>query len=122
MGTHWGIRSLEDWASLPALILLISILSFLSSPVMSAFSRHIEHQADQFGLEATHDLFKSSGQNSEQIAAQSFQALGEVGLSEVHPNALNVFLFYSHPPIADRIRFALTYDPWSRGESPEFVH
>ena len=129
MGARWGIRSVEDWASLPALVLLISFLAFCSTPVLSAFSRHLEHQADQFGLEATHGLIPSSaqkssqnsGQNSGQIAAQAFQALGEVGLSEVHPNPVNVFLFFSHPPIADRIQFALTYNPWSRGESPEFV-
>jgi len=32
-----------------------------------------------------------------------------------------VFLFYDHPPVPDRVLFAVTYDPWSHNESPEFV-
>ncbi|MFZ1886575.1 MAG: hypothetical protein WAU33_00985 [Candidatus Binataceae bacterium] len=32
-----------------------------------------------------------------------------------------LFLFYDHPPIPDRIRFALGYAPWSHGGHGEFV-
>jgi len=32
-----------------------------------------------------------------------------------------VFLFYDHPPVSDRVRFSLTYDPWSKGAQPEFL-
>jgi Zn-dependent protease with chaperone function len=32
-----------------------------------------------------------------------------------------VFLFYSHPPISDRVRFALSYNPWANGGHGEFV-
>src|ERR1700740_1123166 len=31
-GTAWGIRGVNDWASLPALLLLISIYSFIANP------------------------------------------------------------------------------------------
>jgi STE24 endopeptidase len=117
-GAGWGIHGIGDWASLPALLLLLSVFLFLGSPIQSAFSRYDEHQADQYGLEVTHGLTPDSGQ----IAAQSFQVLGETSLDDPDPNPLDVFLFYSHPPIPDRIRFALTYDPWSKGEQPEFVH
>ncbi len=117
-GPGWGIRGLDDLASLPALLLLVSVFSFFTGPISNAFSRHIEHQADQYGLEVTHGLTPDSSQ----IAAQSFQVLGEVDLSDPEPDPINVFLYYSHPPIPDRVRFALTYDPWSRGEQPEFVH
>jgi STE24 endopeptidase len=105
-GAKWDIHGLEDWASLPALLLLVSIFSFIGSPIGSAFSRHIEHQADQFGLEVTYGLTPDSNQ----IAAQSFQILGQVDLADPAPNPVAVFLFYSHPPIPDRIHFALTYD------------
>jgi STE24 endopeptidase len=116
-GSRWEIRGLQDWASLPALLLLLSVFLFVINPVGSAFSRYLEHQADQYGLEVTHGLTPDSGQ----IAAQAFQVLGEVGLSDPDPNPVNVFLFYSHPPIADRVRFCLTYDPWSSGGQGEFV-
>jgi Zn-dependent protease with chaperone function len=116
-GAKWGVRGIDDWASLPALLLLLSIFSFIASPVGSAFSRHVEHQADQYGLEVTHGLTPDSNQ----VAAQTFQILGDVDLGDPEPNPVDVFLFYSHPPIPDRVQFALTYDPWSRGQSGEFV-
>ena len=116
-GAAWGIRGLDDWASLPVLLLLLSVFSFIANPVGSAFSRHYEHQADQYGLEVTHGLTPDSGQ----VAAQAFQVLGEVDLADPEPNPVDVFLFYSHPAIPDRIQFSLHYDPWAKGEQPEFV-
>jgi STE24 endopeptidase len=116
-GPTWQVRGLDDWASLPALLLLLWVFQFVANPVGSAFSRYLEHQADQYGLEVTHGLTPDSGH----VAAQSFQALGEVNLSDPDPNPLNVFLFYDHPPISDRVRFCLTYDPWKQGGSGEFV-
>ena len=47
--------------------------------------------------------------------------LGDVDLADPEPNRVDVFLYYDHPPIPDRLQFALTYDPWSKGEQPEFV-
>jgi len=108
---------LDDWASLPVLLFLLSFFLFLASPVSNAFSRHLEHQADQYGLEVTHGLTPDSGQQ----AAQAFQVLGEVDLADPDPNPVNVFLFYGHPSISNRIRFSLRYDPWSKGGHGEFV-
>jgi STE24 endopeptidase len=117
-GESWAIRSVDDWASLPALLLILSVFSFVGAPISSAFSRYLEHQADQYGLEVTHGLTPDSSQ----VAAQSLQILGEVDLADPDPNPVDIFLFYDHPSIPDRIRFSLTYDPWSKGEQPEFVH
>ncbi len=116
-GQNWEIRGIDDWASLPALLLLLSILFFLANPLVSAVSRHQEHQADQYGLEVTHGLTPDSGQ----VAAQAFQVLGDVDLADPDPDQLDIFLFYSHPAIRDRVQFSLTYDPWSKNEPPEFV-
>lgn len=115
--TNWEIRGVADWASLPALLLLVSVFSFVGTPIGSAVSRYFEHQADQYGLEVTHGLTPDSNQ----VAAQSFQILGQVDLADPAPNPVDVLLFYSHPPVPDRIRFALTYDPWAQGTHGEFV-
>jgi Zn-dependent protease with chaperone function len=80
-------------------------------------TRHYEHQADQYGLEVAHGLTLDSGQ----VAAQSFQILGDVNLADPKPNPVDVFLYYSHPPIPDRIQFCLHYDPWAKGGHGEFV-
>jgi Zn-dependent protease with chaperone function len=116
-GTKWAIRGLDDWASLPALLFLLSVFSFVANPVVNAYSRHQEHQADQYGLEVTHGLTTDSSQ----IAAQAFQKLGEVDLADPDPNPVDVFWFYDHPTMPDRVQFSLTYDPWATGQSGEFV-
>ena len=116
-GAGWSIRGLDDWASFPAIYMLLLIFAFVASPIFSAFSRSQEHQADQYGLEVTHGLTPDSSQ----VAAQSFQILGEVDLSDPTPLPIDVLLFYSHPPIPDRVRYALTYTPWAGGGSGEFV-
>jgi Zn-dependent protease with chaperone function len=116
-GAGWEVRGVDDWASLPALLLLLSIFLFIVNPIGSAFSRYQEHQADQYGLEVTHGLTPDSSQ----VAAQAFNLLGDVDLADPEPNPVDVVLFYSHPSIPDRVQFALRYDPWSHGGTGEFV-
>jgi len=116
-GEGWGIRSVDDWASLPALLLLFSILSFLGSPIFNGFSRTQEHHADIYGLEVTHGMTP----DSQQVAARAFQVLGEVDLDDPDPNPFIEFWLFSHPSIKDRVDFALHYDPWGRGQEPQFV-
>ena len=116
-GETWAIRGPDDLASLPALILLLSIFGFLFTPVSNLYSRHLEHQADQYGLEVIHSIVP----DAPIVAAHAFQVLGEVDLEEPNPSTAVKFWFYNHPPLDERMRFAQTYDPWSQGRSPEFV-
>ncbi len=116
-GGAWGLRGIDDWASLPAFLLVLSLLSFLITPAANAYSRHIEHQADVYGLEVLHGIVPESSAAS----ARSLQIMGEEDLEEPSPSRAVVFWFYTHPPINDRIVFANTYDPWSQGRAPEFV-
>ncbi len=116
-GARWEIRDLGDWASLPALLLLFNLFSLIGEPINSGFSRMLEHQADIYGLEVIHGLTPDSPQD----AAHAFQKLGEKGLSYPHPYPLHVFWVFSHPPLADRIRFAASYRPWERGEPGRYV-
>jgi len=103
-GERWKIRTMGDWSSLPLLMLLASLLSFVGEPIGSAFSRWEEHAADVYGLEVTRPVTKDAAQT----AAQAFQVLGEKSYSYPSPSPFLVFWSYSHPPIADRIRFALS--------------
>jgi len=116
-GGRWGIRDLADYGALPVLLLVLSILSLAGDPIQAAFSRHLEHDADIHGLEVTHGLVP----NSSQVAAESFQKLGEKGYAYPSPNKLYVLWTYSHPPIAERLKFALSYHPWEEGKPNEFV-
>jgi Zn-dependent protease with chaperone function len=116
-GESWSIRGVEDLASLPALILLVTVFSFLFTPISNVYSRYLEHQADQYGLDVIHGLVP----DAPVVAAHAFQVLGEVDLEEPNPSTAVKFWFYDHPPLDERMRFAQTYDPWSQGRAPEFV-
>ena len=116
-GEAWHVRGINDLAALPVLMLALSLLTLIGEPVGNAFSRHIEHQADIYGLEVTHGLFHNNGE----VAASAFQKLGEKSYDYPTPNPLLVFWSYSHPTIADRIRFALHYDPWHTHAGPKYV-
>ncbi|MGB9468256.1 MAG: M48 family metallopeptidase [Candidatus Acidiferrum sp.] len=116
-GPAWGIRGIGDLASYPAMLLVASIVATVIGPVGNTFSRHLEHQADQYGLEVTHGLTADAGE----VAAQSFNILGDVDLSDPAPARWRVILFYTHPAIPERILFALGYDPWAGGGTGEFV-
>jgi len=116
-GETWAIRGQDDLAALPVLILLLTVFGFLFTPIANAYSRYLEHQADQYGLEVIHGLIP----DAPIVAAHAFQVLGEVDLEEPKPSAAVKFWFYTHPPLDERMRFAQTYDPWSQGRAPEFV-
>jgi STE24 endopeptidase len=116
-GETWAIRGPDDLASLPVLILLLTAFGFLFTPISNVYSRHLEHQADQYGLEVIHGLVP----DAPVVAAHAFQILGEVDLEEPNPSPAVKFWFYNHPPLDERMRFAQTYDPWSQGRAPEFV-
>jgi Zn-dependent protease with chaperone function len=116
-GDAWHIRGMNDLAALPVLMLALSLLALVGAPVGNAFSRYQEHQADIYGLEVTHGLFPDNGQ----VAASSFQKLGEKSYDYPTPNRVLVFWSYDHPSIPDRVRFSLRYDPWHEGAGPKYV-
>jgi STE24 endopeptidase len=116
-GEGWGIRSLDDLASLPLLVLILSVLTFVATPIFSGVSRYYEHQADQYGLEVIHGLVPDEARN----AALAFQELGEVSLDYPYPSKFWEFWTYNHPSIPDRMIYAQTYNPWAEGKQGEFV-
>lgn len=117
-GSRTGIEGEGDLASLPVMLLVLTLLTFFSSPLVNAISRHYEHQADQFALEVTYGVVP----NPNATEARAFQILGEQDLSDPDPNPFIVFWLYSHPPLDRRIRFALNYKPWAEGKPLRFIH
>ena len=115
-GSRWRIRNEADWASLPVLLLIAAVLSFLSGPITNAYSRWQEHQADIYGLEVIHGIVP----DSREVASHAFQILGEVDLDEPNPSPFIEFWLYTHPSISERIAFAQSYDPWSSG-TPKYI-
>ena len=115
-GNRWRVRDTGDWASIPLLLLIVAVSSFLTEPVINGYSRWQEHQADIYGLEVTHGIVPDSAT----AAAHSFQVMGEIGLDEPNPNRFIEFWLFSHPSTSDRLTFAETYNPWMKG-TPRYV-
>jgi STE24 endopeptidase len=116
-GAKWGVRGQDDWAALAILLLIAGVLGFLGEPIGNGFSREIEHAADVYGLEVIHGIVP----NPQQTAAQSFQVMGDLDLADPSPPGIIAFWLYSHPPLAERLKFARDYDPWDEGKSPKYV-
>ena len=116
-GERWQIHGMGDWASLPLLALLMSLLFFLGSPIENGFSRHLEHQADTFGLEVLHGLVP----DSRMVAGQSFQILGENWLEYPYINDFFEWWSFDHPTTRKRMHYAQAYHPWDQGKEPEFI-
>jgi len=113
----WGIRGPGDIASLPALLLVFSILVFFGTPIFNTISRHFEHEADRYGLEVIHGIVP----DPQQTAAHYFQTSGELNLADPDPNAFITFWFFDHPTRKQRVDFVVNYNPWKNGEQPVYV-
>lgn len=106
-GPRWQVGGLTDYAATPALLLTVSLLSFLSAPVTNGVSREIEHQADVYGLQIT---------GNGPAMARAFVSLSEQNLSEPNPPPFITFWLFTHPPLQERIDFALSRKSASNGE------
>ena len=93
---HFGLTKQDDIATLPALLLIFSLLSFAISPFENAVSRYHEKEADAYALELTED---------KEAAIRAFQKLTVNGLSEVHPPLLVKWFRYGHPTMLERLIF-----------------
>ena len=91
------LRGFDDVAGLPYLMAVVTIVATLSLPVQNIISRYAENQADIFALTVS--------QNPEAFVAL-FEQVAEQNLSLVNPPAWEVFVFYTHPPTAQRIDHA----------------
>jgi STE24 endopeptidase len=92
-----GVDEVGDEAALPALALVMIVLGVALAPLQAAFSRAIERRTDGYALALTGDG-EAYARAMERLAAQS--------LTDPDPSPPVVFMLYSHPPIAERIRRA----------------
>ncbi len=115
-GSRCQIRSAENWASLVVLLLVLSVLGFLSEPITNGYSRMHEHDADVYGQEAVHGIVA----DPQTVAQQAFQVLGETSLVDPYPNPLLEFWTFSHPSISRRAAFARAYNPWLPPGKPRY--
>jgi STE24 endopeptidase len=90
-------ETLSDFANLPLLILGATVLSFLLMPLLNAYSRHNERQADQYA-------FRSIAGVAPFIS--SMNKLADQNLAERTPSKFVEWFFHSHPAISSRVEAA----------------
>ena len=115
-GASWGVPGQYDWGAFVVIMLVLSVLSFVSEPITNGFSRWEEHAADVYGQEAIHGIVA----DPQATARQAFQVLGEESLDDPTPRPLVEFWTFNHPSIASRLAFAAAYDPWAPGKQPVY--
>lgn len=96
----FGFASAADIAAFPALGLILGTYGLLTSPLDNALSRWRENMADDYALAST----KKAG-----AFASAFTRLANQNLGEIDPEKWVVFMFYSHPPLGERIDKARNY-------------
>ncbi len=97
-GEKWHIRGLGDTAVLPLVVLLISTLFFVLTPILNTYTRTEEHEADMYGLNTSRqpDGF-----------AQGAIHLGEY--RKMSPGPIEEWIFFDHPSGRNRIYDAMRW-------------
>jgi STE24 endopeptidase len=95
--SYFSFTSPADIAAFPALMLILSAYGLLTSPIDNAISRWRENMADDYALSST---------KKGEAFASAFTRLANLNLGEIDPEKWVVFMFYSHPPLGERIEKA----------------
>jgi STE24 endopeptidase len=103
--SYFGFNSPADIAAFPALSLIFGAYGLVTMPIGNAVSRWREKMADDYALQST-------GKN--EAFASAFTRLANQNLGEIDPEKWVVFMFYSHPPLGERIEKARNWKTYSR--------
>jgi STE24 endopeptidase len=95
-----ALRGLSDPAGLPVLLLAGGVWSFLALPLANASSRAQERAADRYALTTTRNV---------DAFVTAMKRLSQQNLAEEYPSPIVRWLFYSHPPIRERIDAARAF-------------
>jgi len=99
-----------DLILLPVFILITGALFFVFNPLNNVLSRRFERQADRYVLRAVKNTFPFRS---------ALAGLANRNLSNAYPEWWVKFLYYSHPPIGERLRMAETYTDQSSPSIPQ---
>lgn len=99
---------ISDFANLPLLALVATVLSFLLMPALNAYSRYNERQADRYAFESIASI---------EPFVTSMNKLAEQNLVERTPSKWVEWFFHSHPSISRRLEAA---EDWGRIHGTHF--
>jgi STE24 endopeptidase len=97
-GEKWGVRGIADPAGLPLLVLILSALLFIATPILNTVVRITEREADAFGINT-----------SREPDGMAKVALKLGAYRKLDPTPLEEFIFFDHPSGRARIRMAMDW-------------
>lgn len=89
--------SQADFANLPLIVLVTTVMSLILLPVMNAYSRYNERQADRYAWKSIKSI---------KPFVSAMNKLAQQNLAEREPSRWVEVLFHSHPPISKRLTAA----------------
>lgn len=96
----FGFQNLSNYASLPLLILVLNIYTFLGNPIMNYLSRTMEIEADSYEIILREDR---------DAAISAIEKLQNESLGIPRPSKLYKIWYHTHPSLEERIEFYKTY-------------
>jgi len=102
--THM-FETVSDFANLPLLVLVSTILSFLLLPALNAYSRYNERQADRYAFQSIASV---------EPFISSMNKLADQNLAERSPARWVEWFFQSHPAISRRVAAA---EAWAKQQA-----
>jgi len=98
-------ETLHDFANLPLLVLVSTVLSFLLLPALNAYSRHNERQADRYAFRSIRSVAPF---------ISSMDKLADQNLAERNPSRFVEWYFHSHPAVSKRVAAA---EAWAKAQT-----
>lgn len=95
-----GLSGVDDVAGMPLLMLAAGAVSLVMVPFAHGMSRAFERSADRFALDLT---------RNPSAFISAMKRLGAQNLAEEQPSKIVQLLFYSHPPLRERIAAAQAF-------------
>ncbi|PJI07794.1 MULTISPECIES: M48 family metallopeptidase [Clostridium] len=110
-GNILKIDDILDVKSFPLIILIIVLCTTVSDPLYNAASRNLEHNADVFAVELTHD---------NEAGVNMFKKLAVKNLSVMQPDRWYEIWKSTHPSLEERIDFVKDYEPWKENKTLKY--
>ncbi len=104
-GVKWGVRGIGDPAGWPLLVLILTILGFLGTPVLNTITRTQEREADIFGLNTARE---PDGEAMIDLKLGKYR--------KMDPGHWEEIIFFDHPSGRSRIRQAMD---WKAAHLPD---
>jgi STE24 endopeptidase len=97
-GSKMGVTDIADIRSLPLLVVLFTIVSFLFTPITNTMTRTQEAEADMFGLNAARE---PDGEAHVDMMLSEYR--------KIDPGYLEEIVFFDHPSGRNRVHMAMQW-------------